>query len=225
MIAIALSAVAATLVVILLGRFDRDRALRRWDFVLSGRAREAAGRLQRRLAQDTDLAGHAFDLAAARRASLSYDEAVRLLGIAADTLEEAAADRRKRLRALSVYGRMASAIVPVEPVRSAPFRLPELRSITRVGTWIHHLLMTYRERFLFRLAVLGVGLRLVVRAVRGSRDDSFAEPRREEPFRRFGDSLHDFRALDEEQVESLVQLLRSVEAVDRDELAAELRDR
>lgn len=209
--------------VVALGRFDRAKALRRWDFVLSGRAQQAATQLQARLAQDTDMAGHAYDLALTRRASLSFDEAVRLLGIAANTLEEAAADRHRRLRALAVYGRMAEAIVPVPPVRPSQFRLFETRSIARVGGWIQELLVSWRERFLFRLAVIGVGLRLVMRAVRGSRDRAEVAPKRDEPFRTFGDSLHDFRALDGEQVESLRQLLASAAAIERENLPNEIR--
>lgn len=222
MIAIVLAAVAATIVVVVLGRFDRDTALRRWDFVLSGRAQQAATQLQARLAQDTDMAGHAYDLAMTRRASLSFDEAVRLLGVAADTLEEAAADRHRRLRALAVYGRMAEAIVPVPPVRPAQFRLMETRSIAWIGGWIQELLVSWRERFLFRLAVIGVGFRLVVRAIRGSRERAGVAPRVEEPFRTFGDSLHDFKALDGEQVESLRQLLQSAAAIERVDLPKEL---
>ena len=42
MIPVLLAALAAGVVVLVLGRFDRNRALRRWDFVLSGRADIAA---------------------------------------------------------------------------------------------------------------------------------------------------------------------------------------
>jgi hypothetical protein len=225
MIAVLLAAIAATLVVVVLGRFDREKALRRWDFVLSGRAQKAAETLQAKLDGDTGMAGHAYELALERRATLSYDEAVRLLAIAAGTLEDAAEDRRRRLRALSVYARMAEAIVPVPPVAAARFRLPEMRSLAAIGQWLHELLMSYRERFMFRLAVIGVGLRLVLRAIRGSRTRAAATPAHPEPFETFGDSLHDFRALDFEQVESLKQLLRSAAATEKDALPAEITSR
>ncbi|MEO8500314.1 MAG: hypothetical protein ABI565_05315, partial [Vicinamibacteria bacterium] len=79
MIPVLLAALAAGVVVLFLGRFDRNRALRRWDFVLSGRAETATDALRTRLAEDTDIAAHTYDLALKRKASLSYDEAVRLL--------------------------------------------------------------------------------------------------------------------------------------------------
>ena len=88
MIPVILVALAAGIVVLVFGRFDRKQALQRWDFVLSGRAEKATEALRTRLAEDTEIAGHTYDLALKRKASLSYDEAVRLLAIAADTIEE-----------------------------------------------------------------------------------------------------------------------------------------
>lgn len=222
-IPVLLAAVAAGAVVLILGRFDRNRALRRWDFVLSGRAEKATEALRNRLAEDTEIASHTYDLALKRKASLSYDEAVRLLAIAADTIEEAAEDRHRRLRALSVYARMAEAIVPVPPVRPSQFKLAETRSLTRIAEWLHELLNSYQERFRFRLTVIGFGIRLVVRSIRGSRTRATIEPSHSEPYQTFGDSLHDFRALDDEQVESFRQLMRSAAATDRDSLPEGLR--
>jgi hypothetical protein len=217
-IPVLLAAVAAGVVVLVLGGFDRRRALKRWDFVLSGRAENATEALRERLAEDTDLAAHTFDLALKRKATLSYDDAVRLLAIAADTIEEAAEDRQRRLRALSVYARMAEAIVPVAPVRPSQFKLAETRSLAGIAQWLHALLATYQERFRFRLAVIGFGIRLVVRSVRGSRNRASIEPSQAEPYQTFSDSLHDFRALDNEQVESFRQLLRSAAATEREAL-------
>jgi len=222
-IPVLLAALAAGVVVLVLGRFDRDRALRRWDFVLSGRAEKAAEALRERLAEDTGIAAHTYDLALKRKATLSYDEAVRLLAIAADTIEEAAEDRQRRLRALSIYARMAEAIVPVPPVRPAQFRLAETRSLASIARWIHEFLATTQERFRFRLTVIGFGIRLVVRAMRGTRARASIEPTKSEPYDTFGDSLHDFRALDDEQVESFRQLMRSAAATERDSLPVELR--
>lgn len=222
-IPVLLAAAAAFVVVLVLGRFDRNRALRRWDFVLSGRAETATEALRSRLAEDTEIATHTYDLALKRKASLSYDEAVRLLAIAADTIEEAAEDRQRRLRALSVYARMAEAIVPVAPVSPAQFKLAETRSLTRIAQWLHELLASYQERFRFRLAVIGFGIRLVVRSMRGSRTRASIEPSHHEPYQTFGDSLHDFRALDEEQVESFRQLMRSAAAMERDSLPESLK--
>jgi len=222
-IAVLLAAVAAGVVVLFLGRFDRDRALRRWDFVLSGQAAKATDALRTRLAEDTDIATHTYDLALKRKATLSYDEAVRLLAIAADTIEEAAEDRQRRLRALSIYARMAEAIVPVPPVRPSQFKLAETRSLTSIAQWIHEFLATTQERFRFRLTVIGFGIRLVVRSIRGSRTRASIDPAQAEPYQTFGDSLHDFRALDEEQVESFRQLMRSAAATERESLPGELR--
>ena len=218
-----LAAIAAAVVVLVLGRFDRNRALKRWDFVLSGRAETATEALRARLAEDTEIASHTYDLALKRKASLSYDEAVRLLAIAADTIEEAAEDRQRRLRALSVYARMAEAIVPVPPIRPSQFKLAETRSLTRIAQWLHELLNSYQERFRFRLTVIGFGIRLVVRSIRGSRTRASMEPSHHEPYQTFGDSLHDFRALDDEQVESFRQLMRSAAATERGSLPEGLR--
>lgn len=223
MIPVLLAAVAAGVVVLFFGRFDRKRALQRWDFVLSGRAEKATEALRNRLAEDTEIASHTYDLALARKASLSYDEAVRLLAIAAETIEEAAEDRHRRLRALSVYARMAEAIVPVAPVRPSQFKLAETKSLTHFARWLHEMLNSYQERFRFRLTVIGFGIRLVVRSIRGSRIRASLEPTQAEPYQTFGDSLHDFKALDHEQVESFRQLMRSAAATDRETLPEGLR--
>lgn len=223
MIPVLLAGVAAGVVVLVFGRFDRTRALKRWDFVLSGQAEKATEALRLRLAEDTEIAGHTYDLALKRKASLSYDEAVRLLAIAVDTIQEAAEDRHRRLRALAIYARMAEAIVPVSPVQPAQFKLAELRSITAMARWLHALLNSYQERFRFRLAVIGFGIRLVVRSLRGSHSRAAVEPAHAEPYETFGDSLHDFRALDSEQVESFRQLMRSAAAIERDRLPEGLR--
>ena len=223
MIAVVLAAVAALVVVLFLGRFDRKRALGRWEFVLSGRALKASEALRDRLAEDTDIAGHTYDMALRRRASLSYDEAVRLLSIAVSTIEDAAEDRQRRLRALSIYARMAEAIVPVQPLRPAKFRLAEMRSLTQVAGWLHELVASYEERFRFRLTVIGFGIRLVIRSMRGTRTRSAIEPTEAEPYQTFGDSLQDFRTLDDEQVESFRQLMRSAAATERESLPDELR--
>ena len=191
--------------------------------MLSGRAADATTALRERLAEDTDIASHTYDIALRRRASLSYDEAVRLLSIAAATIEEAADDRHRRLRALSIYARMAEAIVPVPPIRPSRFKLAETRSLASIARWLHELVATFEERFRFRLAVIGVGIRLVVRSIRGSRVRAVEQPKRDEPFRTFGDSLDDFKTLDKEQVESFRLLLTSAAAVDREGLPEGLK--
>jgi hypothetical protein len=92
--------------------------------------------------------------------------------------------------------------------------LAETRSLTTIATWLNELLNSYQERFRFRLTVIGLGIRLVVRSMRGSRVRASLEPTRSEPYQTFGESLHDFRALDDEQVESFRQLMRSAAATD-----------
>jgi hypothetical protein len=223
-IPVLLAAIAAGLVAFFLGRFDRRRALRRWNFVLSGNAEKAVSALRERFTEETDLVGHTYQLALARKKSLSYDEAVRLLGIAASMLEDAASDRQNRLRALSVFSRMAEAIVPVPPVRPEIFKLSQTRTLASLSLWLHDLLMGYHERFRFRLAVIGFGVRIVLRSIKGSLVRAFVEPAEPEPYQTFGDAFDDFRALDRVQVESFVLLLRSASATDRDDLPRELRD-
>lgn len=223
MVSVILAAAAATAVVVALGRHDREKVLKRWDFVLSGRAEKAAETLRERFAEDTDIAKHTYDLAVERKARLSYDEAIRLLSVAADTIEEAAEDRQRRLRALAIYSRMAQAIVPVPPVAVSSFKLPETRSLAWIASWLQNLLASYAERFRFRLAVIGVGIRLVMRSLRGSRNRAALAPAAPEPYKTFEDSLHDFSALDAEQIESFRALLRSAAALERTELPPSLK--
>jgi hypothetical protein len=219
-----MAALAAGLVAFFLGRFDRRRALRRWNFVLSGNAEKAVAALRERFTEETDLVDHTYQLALTRKNSLSYDEAVRLLGIAASMLEDAAGDRQSRLRALSVFSRMAEAIVPVPAVQPEIFKLKETRTLASLASWLHELLMGYHERFRFRLAVIGFGIRIVLRSIKGSLMRAFVEPTEPEPYQTFGDAFDDFRALDKVQVESFVMLLRSASATNRDDLPPELRD-
>ena len=70
-------------------------------------------------------------------------------------------DRLKRLRAMGVCIRMATAILPVPALKPRDFRLTQLSSLAGLSKFIHHLLVSTGERFLLRLYVLGLGYRII----------------------------------------------------------------
>ena len=83
-------------------------------------------------------------------------------------MEEATPDRLKRLRAMGVCIRMATAILPISPLRPRNFRLAQIASLAGLASFLHHVLVSTGERFLLRLYVLGLGYRIVTRSLSGS---------------------------------------------------------
>ncbi|MEO8500949.1 MAG: hypothetical protein ABI565_08530 [Vicinamibacteria bacterium] len=199
----------------LLGRFDRAAVTREWDMILSRATEDYIGHWEEQARVEPELAGLTFDAALAKREGHEVEEAKRLLAVSYSIFCGATQDRVVRLRGMAVCARMASAFVPLVPVRPADFRLREVSALAGLGQVFHHLLVTGAERFVLRAQVISFGLRLVLRAMNRSKDGVTAEQ-----WRQFSDGREDWSTLDEAHIETLRALMKSFNAERRERVLA-----
>ena len=193
-------------------RYRHEHRVRSWGLLLSPGLRTALQRLE--LGASVDAARADDALRAARRARREHQvaEATRLLDLSFTAIEEATPDRLKRLRAAAVLVRMAAAIVPVRPLRMRQYKLREVITLVGVAAALHHVLVSALERFLLRVQVIGIGFRLTFRVLAGSRSKAWAAPEAERPWDDYGRALGDWKALDQEHLETVKALAESLEA-------------
>lgn len=198
-----------------LGRYNRKLALQRWQFVLGLPEQRALDQLRRRVELDSALARQALEAAQRSKEAKREPDAITVLRVALSVLEEAGADRLTRLRAMRVYSRMVQAIRPLPPPSPSPFRGVWLRWSAAGARVVHGLLVGTQERFRLWLALLGLGVRIVLRGGRRAVDDASRAPGEARPWREFEDGLSDFDALDTCHVAALEALAASLSAIDR----------
>jgi hypothetical protein len=212
---IVLSSVGCVLLCYTLGRYNRTVTLQRWHFVLNAPERQAIEALRRRMALDSALVRQALEAADRAREASRAPDALTVLHVALDLLEEAGADRLTRLRVMNVYSRMVRAIQPLPPPSGAPFRGARLRVAAAAAGFVHRLLVGTQERFRLWLLVLGLGVRIVLRGGRRSADAAGRTPHRAGPWEDFAHEVDDFEVLDGFHLTAFEALVASLSAVDR----------
>jgi hypothetical protein len=163
-----LTPLLALVVTWVLGRYNARAIERDWEMMLTAKGRGAIEALELQVLCDGAAVESARIGALSARDSADYSQATRLAGLAYRAVEEATPDRLKRLRAMGVCIRMATAILPVPALKPKNFRLSQLSSLAGLASFIHHLLVSTGERFLLRLYVIGLGYRIISRSLSGS---------------------------------------------------------
>lgn len=163
-----LTPLLALVVTWVLGRYNARAIERDWEMMLTAKGRGAIEALELQVLCDGAAVESARIGALSARESADYSQATRLAGLAYRAVEEATPDRLKRLRAMGVCIRMATAILPVPALKPKNFRLSQLSSLAGLASFIHHLLVSTGERFLLRLYVIGLGYRIISRSLSGS---------------------------------------------------------
>jgi hypothetical protein len=163
-----LTPLLALVVTWVLGRYNARAVERDWEMMLTAKGRGAIEALELQVLCDGAAVESARIGALSARDRADFGQATRLAGLAYRAVEEATPDRLKRLRAMGVCIRMATAILPVPPLKPRNFKLSQLSSLAGVASFVHHLLVSTGERFLLRLYVLGLGYRIIGRALGGS---------------------------------------------------------
>lgn len=158
----------ALVVTWVLGRYNARAIERDWEMMLTAKGRGAIEALELQVLCDGAAVESARIGALSARERADFSQATRLAGLAYRAVEEATPDRLKRLRAMGVCIRMATAILPVPALKSRDFRLTQLTSLAGLSKFIHHLLASTGERFLLRLYILGLGYRIITRSLSGS---------------------------------------------------------
>lgn len=192
-------------------RYRHERTLKHWNQLLSPGMRFAVQSLELEVQTDAAMADSGLHGAQQARARQDLSEAIRLLELSSAAIEQATPSRMKRLRAMAVLIRMASALVPVRALRIRDYHLRELIAVVGVGAALHQVLVSALERFLLRLQVLGIGFRLALRAVVGARRQAAADPAARRPWGDYQRALEDWKTLDREHLETFKALARSLE--------------
>jgi hypothetical protein len=163
-----LTPLLALVVTWVLGRYNARAIERDWEMMLTAKGRGAIEALELQVLCDGAAVESARIGALSARERADFPQATRLAGLAYRAVEEATPDRLKRLRAMGVCIRMATAILPVPALKPRNFRLTQLASLAGLSKFIHHVLASTGERFLLRLYVLGLGYRIITRSLSGS---------------------------------------------------------
>ena len=213
MLALLLSAIGCGALCLCLGRYDRALTAARWRFVLSASGKRALATLRERMAVDAALARHAFETALDEREGRPR-EAAAVLGVALAVLEEAGADRIRRLAAMRVYSRMLLAIQPPRPLSPVGLRIDGVRTVVRTARLVHPFLVGGAERFRLWLLTIGLALRVLLRGARRARNAAARRPDAAAPWTSFGLHLDDFESLDASHLAALETLVVSLSAVD-----------
>ena len=205
----------ALLVTWVLGRYNARAVERDWEMMLTAKGRGAMEALELQVLCDGAAVESARIGALSARERADFSQATRLAGLAYRAVEEATPDRLKRLRAMGVCIRMATAILPVAPLRPRNFRLAQLASLAGLGSFLHHVLVSTGERFLLRLYILGLGYRILTRALSGSTTGLSRDVGDVWAWDAFDRATADWTALEREHLESFRIFILSVTAEKR----------
>ena len=200
---LAVAGLAGLPVLYALGRRDEARAQEQWSFLMSRWAQIEYDELKAELAQSVRAADHMHEAAklmdrTGRRQAL--DLGMRVLVKESQTLFEL-------LTMMLDLARRLCAIQPAPPLAPRRFSMRPVRLLARLHSVLHQLVVTTKERFAFRLYILGHAIRAVVRYMR--REIGGTHPSREDTEAAWGD----YHALNDETLESFRILLASMAAV------------
>ena len=113
----------ALVVTWVLGRYNARAIERDWEMMLTAKGRGAIEALELQVLCDGAAVESARIGALSARERADFAQATRLAGLAYRAVEEATPDRLKRLRAMGVCIRMATAILPVPALDRKSTRL------------------------------------------------------------------------------------------------------
>jgi hypothetical protein len=207
----ALGFVCVALVIGQASRYRHERTVKQWDQLLSPGMRFAVQSLELEVQTDAAIAESGLRGAQQARDRQEAAEAIRMLELSCAAVEQATPSRLKRLRAMAVLIRMATALVPVRPLRMRDYHLRELIAVVGVGAALHQVLVSALERFLLRLQVLGFGFRLTLRVLIGARRQAAVTPMARRPWGDYERALEDWKTLDREHLETFKALAKSLE--------------
>jgi hypothetical protein len=208
---ITLLGIGCAVVIAQAARYQHDRTLERWSGLLSPSTRSSVRRLELQIRADAAMADDGLQAAQQARDNRDYLEAIRLLELSCSAVAAATPDRLKRLRAMAVLIRMATALVPIQSLRIRDYRLREMIALVGLGAALHHILISALERFLLRVRILGIGFRLTLRVLIGATNRVGATPARPSPWNDYARALEDWKMLDREHLETFRALVLSLE--------------
>ena len=139
-------------------------------------------------------------------------EAAEWMAHGCEAIEQLAPSFQAALRTLRRLARALSAITPLAPLGAYTFGIWRLRGLAAAGLVVHHLLLTGRERMLWRLRLLGAAFRLAVRWLRRSVDRL---PVHDTEWQRIEALVRDLHTVGDEAVVTARRILLTLDALDR----------
>lgn len=212
-VAAAVSLVVVAIAVYADGKRNEKGVARDWELILTQKGQQELGIATERIDAELELVDLAYEQAHGARERGSQDEALELLDMGCEMIESYCPTMLRALTAMSVLSRMVAVMAPVPPVRPRSFKLRELVQLAYLNQFLHQFLVSTKERFRLRLAILARGFVTLRRVVFRSTRRVHAVPGT------IGDELpqldaarRDVRTLSEESLESLRLLLTSFAA-------------
>jgi len=208
--------ISLAVVVAQVAQYRHERTLKKWDSLLSPGSRFAIKSLEGEVQTDAAMVDDGLHGAKQAREKQNLAEAVQLLELSSEAVARATPSRLRRLKAMAVLIRMASALAPVRPLRVRDYRLRELIAVVGVAAALHQVVISALERFLLRLYVLGVGFRLTWRVMTRAHNRIVDAPAVSRSWHDYERAIEDWKTLDREHLETFKALTRSLEAEPRE---------
>lgn len=212
-VAAGVSLVVLAVAVYLDGRRNEKAVARDWELVLTQKGRHELGLATERIDAELEMVDVAYEQAHGAHERGSREEALELLDVGCEMIEHYCPTMLRALAAMSVLSRMVAVMAPVPPVRPRAFKLQKLVQLAYLNQFAHQFLVSTKERFRLRLAILARGFVTLRRIVFRSTRRVHAVPAA------IGDEMpqldaarKDVRTLSEESLESLRLLLTSLAA-------------
>jgi hypothetical protein len=198
----------------LTGRRQEDQVEKEWELLLTQRGSNEIATATERVNSQLAVIDWTYDRAQAAQEQGQTQKALDLFRIGCELIEDHCPTMLHCLGALAALSRMAAAMAPSRPLRASSFRLRELAHLALLNQFLHHLLVSTRERFRLRVAMLIWGFRTLMRIATTSR----ARVERSADVADLKEALaarHDVRSLTEETLETFRLLILSLEAEEK----------
>jgi hypothetical protein len=147
-----------------------------------------------------------------RRDEGQSSAAVEMLAAGCSTMATLAPSYLEALRKLRELAQPLSAIAPLDPLGPRSFGTAPLRGLGAGSLFVHHLLLTGKERVVWKLRVLGAVFRYGLRLLRQAVDRL---PAHEPSWRRVDSVVDDLDAVGEHSVAVARRILLTMDAFDR----------
>lgn len=212
-IAVGVSLVVLAIAVYADGKRNEKSVARDWELVLTQKGRHELGLATERIDAELELVDLAYEQAHGAHVRGSREEALELLDMGCELIEAYCPTMLRALTAMSVLSRMVAVMAPVPPMRPRAFKLRQLVQLAYLHRFLNQFLVSTKERFRLRLAILTRGFVMLRRIVFRSTRRVHAVPHTlGDELPQLDDARRDIRTLSEESLESLRLLLTSLAA-------------
>jgi hypothetical protein len=218
MMIIGTGVILLVLTLALVGYRNEAVAFRDWEYVLNAEGLKVYSETANQVLFERRMSEISLDDAALLNKQGDIGGAIRHLRIGAEVVGDCSDSLVQLLHNTGLLSRHAAAIAPSSPLLPPQFNTRTLATLAGLHQLGHHLLITTRDRLMFRLTILRCGVRqaskLMLRATWRLSGD-LTNPKR---WRRMDDLRGDLGTLTDESLQTLRVVLASLAAVPRAEV-------